>query len=67
MSHADFLCKPQKMKHSYKTHIFVPEAKPNDDLDFIQFLLGQKRFDMYINDTKNQIKIAEMILFFKSV
>jgi len=55
------------MKHSYKTHIFVPEAKPNDDLDFIQFLLGQKRFDMYINDTKNQIKIAEMILFFKSV
>jgi len=52
------------MKH--KKQIFVPEAKPNDDLDFIKFLLG-KRFDMYINDTKKQQKIAEMIVFLKSI
>lgn len=55
------------MKHSYKTHIFVPEAKPNDDLDFIKLLIGKKRFDMYINDTNKQMKIAEMIVFFKNI
>lgn len=64
MSHADFLCTSQKMKN--KKQLFVPEAKPNDDLDFIQFLLG-KRFDMYINDTKKQLQIAEMIVFLKSI
>jgi len=35
------------MKHSYKTHIFVPEAKPNDDLDFIKINRQKKVWHVY--------------------